>query len=154
MQESIEDERLGRVGWHSALTKRSRIESYIFCQMCRLCFGVVDAWVLRHERVKWEGLNSIGRRTSGDSVSAVMGSGELEQREKFPPLVAWQRGWLDGTFNHVLVKIHQDKVVRRKLNLFVSALDTDNVRTRRLKSLDQPCGKDRDQYARPGNREQ
>jgi hypothetical protein len=46
-------------------------------------------------------------------------------------------GLLRG-INGVLVKIDQNVVIFRKINSLIAALNTDNVRARRVKSRDQP----------------
>jgi hypothetical protein len=65
-----------------------------------------------------------------------------------------ESSWLNGALNHVVIQINEDKVIRGKFHLFISTLDTHNVRTRRLEGLNQASRKNRDKNPRPLERKQ
>jgi hypothetical protein len=66
----------------------------------------------------------------------VVRSSQLQERKKLPPLMTGKRSWAQGTFDHVVIQIHQNKVVGGQLHLFISALDTHDVRARSFDCLD------------------
>lgn len=82
-------------------------------------------------------------------ASSVLRSGQLQQRQKLPALMAWERSGLEGTLDHIVVQINEDKVVGRQLHFLVSALNADNVWTGCLEGLDQARGENRNKNSCP-----
>jgi hypothetical protein len=61
---------------------------------------------------------------------------------------------LNGALDHVVIQINENKVVRGQFHLLIPTLDTHDVRTRRLEGLNQAGWKNRNENARPFQREQ
>ena len=131
------------------ITKVGRALADKVRQSRRCRSGVEDVRILRRERITWESLDRVGRRSGGNTETSVVRSSGLQKRLQFPPLGSWHGCRRLGALNRILIEVHQTEVVVWEVELLVSPLNACNVRTWRFKRLDKPVRKNRDQDACP-----